>query len=131
MLYVESCLPLWQQKIISLFYDFLFVALKYLARVPASRYGDRRQKLSGIRQMVKSQHRVAALIYDDLCTFEFGIVAELFGLPRPEFDFPWYDFMVVPGEHGALRDRARRLRPGCADRLDLRRRVRPRRGGDP
>ena len=53
--------------------------------------------------MVKSQHRVAALIYDDLCTFEFGIVAELFGLPRPEFDFPWYDFMVVPGEHGALR----------------------------
>jgi AraC family transcriptional activator FtrA len=53
--------------------------------------------------MVKSPHRVAALIYDGLCTFEFGIAVELFGLPRPEFDFPWYDFIVVPGEQGALR----------------------------
>ena len=38
---------------------------------------------------------VAALAYDGLCTFEFGIAVEMFGLPRPEFDFPWYEFAVV------------------------------------
>ena len=27
---------------------------------------------------------VATLAYDGLCTFEFSIVAEVFGLPRPE-----------------------------------------------
>jgi AraC family transcriptional regulator, transcriptional activator FtrA len=36
---------------------------------------------------------VAALAYDGLCTFEFGIVVELFGLPRPELE-RWYDFVV-------------------------------------
>ena len=35
---------------------------------------------------------VAAIAYDGLCTFEFGIAVEVFGLPRPEFDFPWYGF---------------------------------------
>ena len=39
--------------------------------------------------------RVACLVYDGLCTFEFGIVTELFALPRPEFDFPWYDFALA------------------------------------
>jgi len=38
-------------------------------------------------------HKVAALAYDGLCTFEFGIVVELFGLPRPELDH-WYSFEV-------------------------------------
>ena len=41
---------------------------------------------------------VAALAYDGLCTFEFGIAVEVFGLPRPEFDFPWYEFAVVSAE---------------------------------
>ncbi len=41
---------------------------------------------------------VAAIAYDGLCTFEFGIAVEVFGLPRPEFDFPWYDFVVVSAE---------------------------------
>ena len=41
---------------------------------------------------------VAVLIYDGLCTFEFGIAVEVFGLARPEFDFPWYDFAVVAAE---------------------------------
>src|SRR5262249_2211733 len=41
---------------------------------------------------------VAVLAYDGLCTFELGIAVEVFGLPRPEFDFPWYDFRVVSGE---------------------------------
>jgi AraC family transcriptional regulator, transcriptional activator FtrA len=41
---------------------------------------------------------VATIVYDGLCTFEFGIAVEVFGLPRPEFDFPWYDFAVIPAE---------------------------------
>ena len=41
---------------------------------------------------------VAVLAYDGLCTFEFGIAVEVFGLPRPEFEFPWYDFRVVSAE---------------------------------
>lgn len=40
---------------------------------------------------------VAALAYDGLCTFEFGIVVEMFGLPRPELPF-WYDFVVCSHE---------------------------------
>ena len=41
---------------------------------------------------------VAVIIYNALCTFEFGLAVEVFGLARPEFDFPWYDFAVVTGE---------------------------------
>ena len=37
---------------------------------------------------------VAALVYDGLCTFEFGIVVEAFALPRPELNVPWYRFSV-------------------------------------
>jgi AraC family transcriptional activator FtrA len=47
-------------------------------------------------------HKVAALAYDGLCTFEFGIVVELFGLPRPELDH-WYGFEVCGLEKGPLR----------------------------
>jgi len=39
-------------------------------------------------------HRVKALAYNGLCTFEFGIATELFALPRPEFP-SWYDFQTV------------------------------------
>ncbi|WP_316177504.1 MULTISPECIES: transcriptional regulator FtrA [unclassified Bradyrhizobium] len=50
-----------------------------------------------------SSHRqdpglVAVIAYDGLCTFEFGIAVEVFGLPRPEFDFSWYRFKVVSAE---------------------------------
>ncbi|MDA5473862.1 transcriptional regulator FtrA [Yersinia kristensenii] len=38
---------------------------------------------------------VATLAYDGLCLFEFGIAQEIFGLARPEFDFPWYQHQVV------------------------------------
>lgn len=41
---------------------------------------------------------VAVVAYDGLCTFEFGIAIEVFGLPRPEFEFPWYQFAVVAAE---------------------------------
>jgi len=38
---------------------------------------------------------VVALVYDDLCTFEFGIVAEIFGLARPELNKELYRFSSV------------------------------------
>jgi AraC family transcriptional activator FtrA len=47
-------------------------------------------------------HVVAAIAYDGLCTFEFGIVVELFGLPRPELE-RWYDFIVCSVDPGPLR----------------------------
>lgn len=53
--------------------------------------------------------RVVALVYDGLCTFEFAIAAEVFGLARPEMGPDWYRFAacgVEPGPyraHGGLR----------------------------
>jgi AraC family transcriptional activator FtrA len=46
---------------------------------------------------------VAALAYDGLCTFEFGIAYEVFGLPRPEMGEDWYRFSVCAIEPGPLR----------------------------
>jgi AraC family transcriptional activator FtrA len=46
---------------------------------------------------------VAVLAYNGLCTFEFGIVVEVFGLPRPELDVDWYRFRVCSLEGGPLR----------------------------
>jgi AraC family transcriptional activator FtrA len=48
-------------------------------------------------------HRVVALAYDRLCTFEFGCTVELFALPRPELAVPWYEFAVCAAEPGPLR----------------------------
>ncbi|KGM31595.1 transcriptional regulator, partial [Inquilinus limosus MP06] len=45
---------------------------------------------------------VAVLAYDGLCTFEFGVAVEVFGLPRPEFP-DWYRFTVCAAEPGPLR----------------------------
>ncbi|MFI7699232.1 helix-turn-helix domain-containing protein [Nonomuraea sp. NPDC049480] len=39
-------------------------------------------------------HRVAVLAFDGMAPFELGCVVELFGLPRPELDVPWYDLRV-------------------------------------
>src|SRR5215472_7251693 len=47
-------------------------------------------------------HRVVALAYDQLCTFEFGCTVELFALPRPELAVPWYEFAVCAAERGPL-----------------------------
>lgn len=47
--------------------------------------------------------RVVALLYDGLCTFEFGLTAEIFGLPRPEMGQDWYRFAACPIEPGPLR----------------------------
>jgi len=40
-------------------------------------------------------HLVCAIIYDGLCTFEFGIAVEIFALERPELNVPWYRFATV------------------------------------
>jgi AraC family transcriptional activator FtrA len=46
---------------------------------------------------------VVAVAYDGLCTFEFGVVVEMFGLPRPEMGGDWYKFAVASIEMGELR----------------------------
>jgi len=46
---------------------------------------------------------VAVIAYDGLCTFEFGIAVEVFGLKRPEFAFPWYEFAVVAADRRRVR----------------------------
>lgn len=47
--------------------------------------------------------RVAVLAYDGLCTFEFGVACEVFGLPRPEAGPGWYRYAVCAAEPGPLR----------------------------
>lgn len=47
--------------------------------------------------------RVAVLAYDGLCTFEFGIAVEVFGLPRPEMGAGWYSCAVAACDSGPLR----------------------------
>ncbi|APW43011.1 transcriptional regulator FtrA [Rhodoferax saidenbachensis] len=46
---------------------------------------------------------VVAPVYDGLCTFEFSIVAEVFGLSRPEMGPGWYRFASAAIEPGPLR----------------------------
>ncbi len=46
---------------------------------------------------------VVAVAYDQLCTFEFGCVVEMFALQRPELDVPWYRFAVCSAERRKLR----------------------------
>jgi AraC family transcriptional regulator, transcriptional activator FtrA len=61
--------------------------------------------------MPKSRHRtepspnrrVVALAYDGLCTFEFGIAVEVFGLDRPEMGADWYSFAVASLDGDTLR----------------------------
>ncbi|MBL4787324.1 MAG: transcriptional regulator FtrA [Cohaesibacteraceae bacterium] len=54
-------------------------------------------------QTINKDHNVVALVYDGLCTFEFGIVSEVFGLKRPEIKGPWYRFNSVAFDEGPLR----------------------------
>jgi AraC family transcriptional activator FtrA len=51
----------------------------------------------------RDKRKVAVLAYDGLCTFEFGIVAEIFGLPRPELNVDWYKFEICSLDRGPLR----------------------------
>jgi AraC family transcriptional activator FtrA len=46
---------------------------------------------------------VVVLAYDGLCTFEFGIAFEVFGLDRPELGEQWYRYAVCGVDKGPLR----------------------------
>jgi AraC family transcriptional activator FtrA len=46
---------------------------------------------------------VVAIAYDGLCTFEFGVAVEVFGLPRPEMGPDWYRFAVAGIDDGEMR----------------------------
>lgn len=63
---------------------------------------------------------VVAVAYDGLCTFEFAIAAEIFGLPRPELGPGWYRFATAAIEPGPLRAQGglRVLVDGGLDLLD-------------
>ena len=45
---------------------------------------------------------VCTLVYDHLCTFEYGIATELFALQRNEISKPLYRFETIAAESGAL-----------------------------
>ncbi|OJF10354.1 transcriptional regulator FtrA [Couchioplanes caeruleus] len=45
---------------------------------------------------------VSVLAYEGMSAFEIGIVTEVFGLPRPEFDVPWYELTICAEEPGAV-----------------------------
>ena len=51
----------------------------------------------------RDRRAVAALAYDGMGTFEFGIVTEIFGLLRPELGVDWYRFEVCTVERGPVR----------------------------
>jgi AraC family transcriptional regulator, transcriptional activator FtrA len=53
--------------------------------------------------MPPANRRVAALVYDRLGAFEFGIVTEAFALPRPELRVPWYRFTACALERRPAR----------------------------
>ena len=46
---------------------------------------------------------MVAVAYDGLSLFEFGIVVEIFGIPRPEVGKPWYEFGVCSTERKPTR----------------------------
>lgn len=49
------------------------------------------------------KHRVVAVAYDRLCTFEYGIAAEVFGSRHKGVNGSWYEFQTAAGEPGPLR----------------------------
>ncbi|HGH3372159.1 TPA: transcriptional regulator FtrA [Kluyvera cryocrescens] len=54
-------------------------------------------------KMINLAPQVVVLAYDGLCTFEFGVAVEIFGLPRPEMGDNWYRFAVAAVDEGELR----------------------------
>ncbi|QCI98392.1 transcriptional regulator FtrA [Agrobacterium larrymoorei] len=51
---------------------------------------------------IKPNRLVVALAYDGLCTFEFGVAVEVFGLSRPEMGADWYRFAVAAIDDGEM-----------------------------
>jgi len=58
---------------------------------------------SSVKIMPIANPLVVALAYDGLCTFEFGVAVELFGLSRPEMGPDWYRFAVAGLDEGPMR----------------------------
>jgi AraC family transcriptional activator FtrA len=52
---------------------------------------------------INAKSLVVAIAYDQLCTFEFGIAVEVFGLSRPEMGPDWYRFAVAGADDGQMR----------------------------
>ena len=65
------------------------------------RMPENSKKMTNLRQF--SPPSVVVLAYDGLCTFEFGVAVEIFGLPRPEMGESWYRFAVAGVDEGELR----------------------------
>lgn len=45
---------------------------------------------------------VSVLAYSGMSVFETGIVTEVFGLPRPEFNLPWYEVTICAERPGSV-----------------------------
>jgi AraC family transcriptional regulator, transcriptional activator FtrA len=56
-----------------------------------------------MRSRRHGRHRVVVVAYDRVALFEMAIAIEVFGLPRPELEIPWYDFAVCSIDPGPLR----------------------------
>ncbi len=63
---------------------------------------------------------VVAVLYDGLCTFEFGIVAEVFALARPELGLGWYRFATAAIDAGPMSAQGgiRVLADDCPDLIE-------------
>lgn len=58
---------------------------------------------NGQNMTISDSPQVIVLAYDGLCTFEFGVAVEIFGLPRPEMGDRWYRFAVAAVDDGEMR----------------------------
>ncbi|MGX6600548.1 transcriptional regulator FtrA [Micromonosporaceae bacterium Da 78-11] len=54
-------------------------------------------------QVTRRGPTVSVLAVDGMSLFETGIVSEVFGLPRPEFDVPWYELTICAETPGPVR----------------------------
>jgi AraC family transcriptional regulator, transcriptional activator FtrA len=73
-----------------------------------------------VETLALSNPSVVALAYDGLCLFEFGIVAEVFGLSRPEITRPdWYRFRIAAVDPLPLRAHGGMLRIATDGGLEL------------
>ncbi|GII00380.1 helix-turn-helix domain-containing protein [Planobispora takensis] len=52
---------------------------------------------------LRPRHAVSVLAFDGMAPFELGCVVEIFGIPRPELDVPWYDLTVCAETPADLR----------------------------
>ncbi|MDP9866294.1 MULTISPECIES: helix-turn-helix domain-containing protein [Streptosporangium] len=51
----------------------------------------------------RARHTVSVLAFDGMSPFELGCVVEIFGIPRPELDVPWYELKVCAETPADLR----------------------------